>query len=1476
MRPRGRTRARVASAFALAALLAAPGVAHAATADADPNVLTLSDFTQQLAPGISLHSFETLQPSGWIKAKVLTADLTKSNVHSNMLMAGGGVVAAAAPLTQTANQAGALAAVNGDFFNIGDTNATSGWEMQGDNVLKSSNQVGSRTTVGGIGDEGLGYLANLTLQAKAGFLGSDHTIAAVNSPSPKTNTIDLFTSDWGSYTRDSGSFRTGTPEIEVHVSDGHVVSKASVPASEPLAKGDYAMLAIGKTAVTTLDALQVGDAVDITYGATSNIAEKLRYAIGGAVQLIRDGVVPAAVHYDSPGDEADVAGRPALAFKDGGRTMMLIVTDGRQTDVHGFNATDFANFVKSLGADNALLFDGGGSAEMVARAPGDQNVSVLNTPSDGAERPVPNGVGVFSDPGDGTIHRLIVNANGDDPTTTGVGARVFPGLHRTLTVKAEDNQDAPVAVQPSAVRWSTDTGAIDNGQLAAPANATGTIDVHATTDTASQETSVRVLRPLHSLELSAPRLSFSTATASAAQTLAVTGRDDQGYATPIELEDMQLGYDHSLIEVTPDPRGLKITPLAAGGTDLTVRVGGQTEVTAVSVGVQTQDVYDFDDNGAGTRWRANGTDNTTQVLTNSPDGLTVTYPAMRNMGVTASSIVGREVQLPDQPLNIDIRIKASQATSLSYLGFWDAAGKSYGVYGSPMSTSTDWQTLRFAVPAGVAFPLSMNSFQLIETDLSRQVAGSFTLGGITVENASPVDVPGLDPLRADSLVSPDGRLPTGGRDWRFASLSDIQFTADSPELTKVGVAALERIRRTNPDLIVLNGDVTDRGLPQDMTLARQTLEAGGCQLIPLSSTIGTDNTPAPTADKTPCYYVPGNHESYGLNNVQADLRPFTAEFGQPYGTFDHNGTRFILLASSLGSLHATNWDQLPMFQQALTEAENDSSIKNVVVFAHHPVDDPLETKASQLGDRTEVALIERMLTDFRAASGKGVDMVGSHAQIANVHRIEGVPYTVMPSSGKDPYGTPDRGGFTGWLDWGVDPSKDAGQQWVTADVRAFAQSITLNTPAALQVSETAPLSGSIVQPEGVSTGTRVVPLRYPMSIHWGGDDGLAIGSGKAAVDAARAAGKIAILDPVTEQITGLHTGSVAVSVTNDSMREYTDDASLAPITTQKTIQVTAYTGSGPRLEVATPVFPDQPANTIGQGQRVTVTNGGDQPLSISDVEIQDVDGQSDGDFILSDQSCTKGEIAPGATCSVLVRFAPARLNATSLEKLVFTDNTVDGSHSVQLLGRSTDLPRGDQGEQGGEGPQGPVGPPGRDGEDGRDGATGPAGPAGQDGATGPAGANGTNGTDGRDGATGPAGTNGTDGREGATGPAGADGTNGTDGRDGATGPAGPAGPRGARGPAGPAAAITCTVKNRSGSNVVCKVVFVGRDAKAASNKAKAKQLKARSARLVRGKRTFATGKVGQLRSVRRVTKGHYTLRVRTSAKQVAAYKVTIK
>ncbi|MFD0504776.1 phosphodiester glycosidase family protein [Streptomyces chiangmaiensis] len=1003
----------------------------------------------------------------------------------------------------------------------------------------------------GVSKDGIAQLVDLTLDANANFAGADHKVLSLNAANgggvPADGLI-AFTSAWGDYSRNRGL--TGVPNdqiAEVLVKNGSVVS---VTPSGPAGAGtipDDGFVLVGRgAAATALRALQPGDPVKLDYDLADNVAKTMKFALGHGGTIVSGGQVV-------KGLDTSIAPRTALGFKDGGRQLVLATWDGPGgTGKGGIGIDEEARELAAMGVETAVNLDGGGSTTMVARALGEDATTVRNVPSDGHERNDPNGVGVFVAKGDGKLDRLLVKPAPGAASADG-GVKVFPGLHRALVAQGVDNHETPVKVDANSVLWTATGAPVEGSTLAAPAKAHGTITVSAHVGDEKADARVTVLGKVNSLELSAQRLSIPDATPANAATVSVTGRDAQGYTAPIDPQDLSLDYDHSVVDIKSVDGKLKITPLTDAGTILKVSVGAKSVQLPITVGAQTKTVYDFDDDVLG-RWRNNSTAATT--FSADPDGLRIDFNAMRNVGITVKAASGR-IQVPGQPLRLRMRLKSSISVpnGLTYISYVDADGKSNGVYGSGLTASDNWQNASFTLPANTKFPIAISGFQGINTSVAQQKAGTFVLDRVEADVPTSIDLPAQPGLRPDPLVSDDGSPLQGHDTWKFATLSDVQFTADNPALAQVATAAVHRIRKTGPDLIVLNGDITDRGLPQDLSLARKVLTDAGCDLIPVGQEPAENSTPDPKAGSVPCYYVPGNHESYGLNNVQQDLTNFTKEFGRPYRTFDHKGTRFILLASSLGTLRGTAWDQLPMLQKALADAENDTSVHNVMVFAHHPVDDPAETKASQLGDRDEAALVEHMLTDFRDATGKGAAMAGSHAQIADVHRLEGVPYTVLPSSGKDPYGTPDRGGFTGWVDWSVDADRSANQQWLEADVRAFAQSITLNTPDSLEVGRTAQLSGSIVQPEGMSTGTRVVPLQYPMSVDWSGSSDLAIGSGKQAINKARDEGKVAILDPRTRTLTALREGSVTVSVTNDSMRAYTDDSSLAPITTSKTVEV---------------------------------------------------------------------------------------------------------------------------------------------------------------------------------------------------------------------------------------------------------------------------------------------------------------------------------
>jgi hypothetical protein len=1091
----------------LAALLVAgaalPTAAHAA------DTLTLSDRTERIGPGITLRHFVQLQQIGWTDAQVLTVDLQGDGVKADLLTAG--KVAAGGPLTASAKAAGAVAGVNGDFFDINNSNAAIGPEIQAGQVLKSG--AGS-AQVAGVTPDGLGRLANLTLDATVDLPSGTKVVKGLNDPtSPGAGTIVAYTPAWGAYSRRRG-LDTATDVAEAIVVGGKVAS-VGLPGSGQLADDAFAL--DGREAgAAAIRALNAGDGVALHYALKSDVADQLAFAVGGRQILVKNGVPQPESVVGTDGN----APRTAIGFKDGGKTMLLAIADGRQSLVLGPTRAQMGELMAALGADTALNLDGGGSTTLVARPLGGLDATVRNVPSDGSERADPNGVGLFLRPGDGTLHSLAISAQD----------RVFPGLHRALDARGLDDRDAPVAA--GSVTWSASSGSIDGAALKAPDS--GTVTVSGRGGAAEGSAQVRVLGATRALEPSAARLSFAE-TGSAASVLRLNGRDDDGYTAPIDPSDIALDYDRAVLSILPAADGgLRIVPTANGATIVTLRAAGLTARVPVTVGFQTRLVSGFDDGGL---WSFRNDRSPTGAISIVDGGHTgkamkVDYDFTASTATrSAGAVLKQQITLPGQPLRAGVWVKGDGQGQWVTISLRDAANKTIDLRPG-YATGTGWQKFSADLPtSGVQYPVRVDDVRLIETAATKLYKGSFLLDDLEIDVPSAIDAPAAAPLQADRLISPDGKLSGA---WSFAALSDVQFTAAQPELTKVAIAALKRIRATRPDFVVLNGDIVDTGYPEDVALAKATLQAGGCDLVKAGE------QPDPGPDQVPCYYVPGNHESYGTDNLDA----WKAQFGTPYRTFDHAGVRFVLLNSTRGTLRGSDWAQLPMLQDALDTAASDPSVKDVVVFAHHPTHDPDPTEASQLGDRNEAALLERLLTRFTESSGKGAAMAGSHAQIVDVRRVDGVPYMVLPSSGKSPYGTPDRGGFTGWVRFGVDPG--ASDRWLRADVRAFAQSATIDAPDTLVTGATGAISGSIVQPSGVQPGTRVVPLRYPMSVHWGGSGNLAIGK------AADTTGKVAVLDPVAGTITGLRSGQVTVAVANESMRDGDD---LAPVTASKTIVV---------------------------------------------------------------------------------------------------------------------------------------------------------------------------------------------------------------------------------------------------------------------------------------------------------------------------------
>ena len=443
---------------------------------------------------------------------------------------------------------------------------------------------------------------------------------------------------------------------------------------------------------------------------------------------------------------------------------------------------------------------------------------------------------------------------------------------------------------------------------------------------------------------------------------------------------------------------------------------------------------------------------------------------------------------------------------------------------SSAASSAGWNDVTWTLPSDTKFPIQIAQFQVIETNTARQRDGAIVLDRIEIDSAPDVELPAEEPLRADPLISPSGRT-NGEEDWTFATLSDIQFTAADPTLAKVGIAALKRIRRAaaRPRRAQRRHHRPRRaGGPRP-----RARDARGRRLRPHPGRPGAARGSHPGAERRQGAVLLRAGQPRGVlgerpghaRRLEGRVRRGVPHV-RPQGHAVRPAQQRARLAARLRLRRSSGCSS-----RRWRPRRDDGTIDNVLVFAHHPVDDPAETKASQLTDRDGGPARSRSCSRTSAtASGKGVTMTGSHAQIAERAARGGRARTrCCRRRASRRTGRPTAAASPAGSSWSVDA--DASADRPVGDGRRASRSrrrSSSTSPAAVEVGtlgHAQRLDRPAVrrQPERDAPRAARVPDVGPL-----GRVGLARDRRRrgGAADAARRAGKVAILDPVTRAITG--------------------------------------------------------------------------------------------------------------------------------------------------------------------------------------------------------------------------------------------------------------------------------------------------------------------------------------------------------------------
>ena len=1055
--------------------------------------------TKPVAPGLDLTTFSRLAEPGWNEGSVLTADLGESTLSTDLRDTG--TVTGRAPLDDVMHQGPrgkeAVAAVNGTFFDINHSDAPIFTSVSSDGLRAGNSKPQPSLTIA----QGRAAVQELSATGTATLPGNKkHDLAGMNTPRLEADGIGVYTSAWGDYTLDRP---VGAPDEKAAqiaaavIKDGTVTETTGIVDSLGERRvADGTQVLIGREAgAETIAQLAKGDNVEIEVGPS----EDVDLGIAGSHQILTNGKVP------NMQDDLATSTHPRTAVgisKDGTRLFVMVI-DGRSNESRGMTLPEAGELLRNMGAHNALNLDGGGSSAMSARVAGDDGQKIWNTPSDGKVREVPNALVFYSSAksGDTSDVQLSLGLEGEDA--------VFPGLTRTVKGTGLSSNLAPAEVDgtfsadaPLKVVSTKKSVARISGEER------GAGKVTYSAGNMSDEARLRVLGKAIALRASEKSLSLPNTDTRAKLTL--SGLDGDGQQARIETSDVKVSTTGG-VEVKDDGLGTW-TVRATGKTTtgkVTFTVGDLSTSVPVAYGTKDSAVWDFSDPAAfeAANDRASGEIAKADGQDGKP-AIGMKYDFTTSSATRGFYLGAKKTEPVDgTAIGFSLDVNSDGNGTWPRLQVTDANGTVTNLDGDHLEKE-GWQTVRFAVPDGLAQPLTVDRIRMMETRPEAQYTGDIAVSNLQVTTV-PTAEGEKEPAIHDPALLAHGDVE--GRPQKIAVMSDAQFIAAQPESEAVAGArrTLREIREAKPDLLIINGDFVDEGSKEDFALAKKIIDEEWDKSIPH-------------------IYVPGNHEIMG-----SDIGVFEQEIGAATTSQDVDGTRVITLNTAGGSLRSGGIDQIAKLEKQLDEVARDSKLTGVTVFFHHPPNDPLPTKNSQLADEREARAFEKLMADFKRKSGKSAAVINAHVGAFHGSSVEGVTYLVNGNSGKSPAGTPETGGFTGWTMLGIDPTKGkVGKNpspqdrvdWLAAETRPWVDEISLETSRAVLLGESSQVTASFVQ-DG-----RTVPVAWPVTAQWGGE-GVHIVDGSEQSEEATDENAVIRFNPVSGQITALRPGAAKLSVT---------------------------------------------------------------------------------------------------------------------------------------------------------------------------------------------------------------------------------------------------------------------------------------------------------------------------------------------------------
>ncbi|CAM3558012.1 phosphodiester glycosidase family protein [Aeromicrobium ponti] len=476
------------------------------------------------------------------------------------------------------------------------------------------------------------------------------------------------------------------------------------------------------TKVDQIRDLKIGDPLSVKID-TDEKWRNSNFMLASGPLLVQKGKLDMTIDPSSP-RAAYREPRTAVAVDSTGTKVFYVTVDGRMPGFsEGMTLKEFAGYLASLGAYQALNLDGGGSTTMAVRYPGNRYAALVNKPSDGRQRSV----------------SAILQAISTAPYGQAVAFKAQQAVEGKIAIGASvsfkitdalDSYNNLIPIKAEEVQYSTDgtIGKIEDGNFIALKE--GQTNVTIKYGKAQVKVPVTVAGAPHRFEVSPESLYIQKGDQ---QQLTVKAYDEAG--KPLVFNSSNIKWSISGEAGTVSQTGLFTAASSEKSGVITAELGTGKAAVPVTVSNKPKLISRFDNPAA---WKAESIRAKTSLGvsgdSNQKEGtasLKLSYDFTGNQSGTAASyaVSSKRIALSGKPKAIGMWVYGDGQAHWLRGRLYDAAGKEWTVNFTEDGKLNwkGWKYVQADIPAGVSYPISLDRVYITEPNVSNQDKGTLYL-----------------------------------------------------------------------------------------------------------------------------------------------------------------------------------------------------------------------------------------------------------------------------------------------------------------------------------------------------------------------------------------------------------------------------------------------------------------------------------------------------------------------------------------------------------------------------------------------------------------------------------------------------------------------------------------------------------------------------------------------------------------------------